>query len=82
MWSTEEIRFLPSKTPLNEFGYLYVGLYILGNYARYFPDRWMTDVEAGSPLALAAEEFIAMAEWRMALLTLSELSETYFVRHA
>jgi hypothetical protein len=64
---------------MNEFGYLYLGLYILGNFARYFPDRWMPDVETGSPLALAAEEFMSMAEWRMALLTLSELSRAYFV---
>ncbi|WP_423790791.1 YaaC family protein [Microvirga solisilvae] len=80
MWTTDEIRFLPSKTSINEFGYIYIGLYILGNYARYFPDRWMVDVESGSPLAMAAEEFVAMAEWRMALLTLSDLSQNYLVR--
>jgi hypothetical protein len=80
VWTTEEIRFLPSKASLNEFGFLYIGLFILGNYARYYPDRWVVDVEMGSPLALATEEFLAMAEWRMALLTLSDLSETYFVR--
>lgn len=79
MWNNKEIRFLPKVTSLNEFGYFYVGLYILGNYARYYPDRWMVDVETGSILALAAEEFMAIAEWRMALLTLSELSEFYFV---
>nr|WP_162561429.1 hypothetical protein [Methylobacterium terrae] len=78
-WTNEDIRFLPHKTSLNEFGYIYVGLYILGNYARYFPDRWMVDFESGSPLALAAAEFVSMAEWRMALLTLSELSRIYHV---
>jgi hypothetical protein len=79
MWRKDEIRFFPSGAVLNEFGYLYVGLYILGNYARYYPDRWISDVESGSPLALAAEEFLALAEARMALLTLAELSEVYLV---
>lgn len=79
MWSCNDIRFLPSKSVLNEFGYLYVGLYILGNYARYHPDKWMVDVEGGTSLALAAEEFLSIAEWRMALLTLSILSQRYFI---
>jgi len=79
VWTNKEIHFLPVGTQLNEFGYLYIGLYILGNFARYHPDRWMVDVEAGSLLSLTAEEFLSIAEWRMALLTLSELSETYYV---
>jgi hypothetical protein len=78
-WTLEELRFLPHHAPLNEFGYLYVGMYILGNYARYFPDRWIVDVEQGAPIALAAEEFLALADWRAPLLTLSELSQSYFV---
>ncbi len=51
MWNSNEIRFIPSSSALNEFGYLYIGLYILGNYARYFPDKWISDVEDGSPHA-------------------------------
>jgi hypothetical protein len=82
MWTDREIRFFPVGCPLNEFGILYIGLYILGNYARYYPDYWMSDVESGSPLALAAEEFMSMAEVRMALLTLSELSRRYLVVRA
>jgi hypothetical protein len=80
MWTADEIRFLPPDTCLNEFGFLYVGLFILSNYARYWPDKWIVDVENATPLAQTTEEFLAMAEWRMALLTLSELSETYLVR--
>jgi hypothetical protein len=79
MWTTEEIRFWPSPQPLNEFGFIYVALYIIGNYARYFPDLWMRDVERSSPLALAVEELLAMVAIRMPLLTLSELSRTYLV---
>ena len=66
---------------LNEFGILYVGIYILGNYVRYFPDEWMSDVETASPLSLAARTFSEVVEERMALLTLSELSRSYFIRH-
>ena len=78
-WSTKEIQFWPSEQPLNEFGFIYVALYILGNYARYFPDQWMRDVEQSSPLALAVEELLAMVAVRMPLLTLSEMERTYFV---
>lgn len=81
-WNNQELRFLPSGTTLNEFGYFYIGLYILGNYARYFPDRWMKDVDGGTPLAVATEEFLSLAEWRMALLTYSVLSRTYWVMQA
>ena len=78
-WDSSELRFFPMKSVLNEFGNFYVGLYMLGNYARYYPDLWMNDVDMGSPLALAAEEYLSIAEARMALLTLSELSRTYHV---
>jgi hypothetical protein len=80
MWSTKEVRFWTSGAqPLNEFGYLYVGLYIAGNYARYYPDRWLADVEHSSPLALAIEELIAVAEERVPLLALSELTRTCII---
>jgi hypothetical protein len=32
-WQRSEIRLWPTLQPLNEFGYLYVALYIVGNYA-------------------------------------------------
>jgi hypothetical protein len=79
MWSKEEIRFFASPHPLNEFGLFYVALYIAGNYARYYPDRWLADVDRATPLALAVEELIAQAEQRVPLLALSELSRNYFV---
>jgi hypothetical protein len=79
MWSQSEIRFWPTTPPLNEFGYLYVALFIAGSYARYFPDKWMRDIEETTPLALAVEHLIEIAERRMALLTLSELRRLYLV---
>lgn len=76
----EDLFFSLNNQSLNEFGVLYAGIYILGNYARYYPDQWMKDVEQSSDLALAVETFIKIVEERAALLTLSELSQVYFVR--
>jgi hypothetical protein len=82
MWDGEEARFSAQIEPLNEFGFLYVALYIAGNYARYFPDHWMVDVERNSPIALAIEELIEVAQNRIPLLTLSELTRVYHVSSA
>jgi hypothetical protein len=76
---TKNTYFWPKAQPLNEFGMMYVALYISGNYARYYPDFWIRDVETHAALALAVEELIHVAEKTMALLTLSELSRVYIV---
>lgn len=67
-------------SPLNEFGYYYVGLYILGNYVRYYPDLWMRDVENSSDLFLAASEFIETAKHRIPVVSMSEMTRTSWVR--
>jgi len=78
--SSSEFRcWLNRQSPLNEFGYIYVALFIAGNYARYYPDRWVADVENSAPIALAIEELLSVAERRMAWATLSELSRSYHV---
>ena len=74
-----EVNFWPTSQYLNEFGFLYVALYIVGNYARYYPDFWIHDVEENTELGLVIEELLNVAERRLALLTLSELSQVYFV---
>ena len=76
-WNSDEIRFWTDSRPLNEFGYLYVALFICGNYARYYPDKWILDVEKNSSLALAVEELVRLAESRMPLLSLSEMGRSY-----
>ncbi|MEH2513109.1 hypothetical protein V1291_004463 [Nitrobacteraceae bacterium AZCC 1564] len=78
-WTTGETRFWPNTRPLNEFGYLYVALFIVGNYARYFPDMWLLDVEQATPLALAIEELLRIASERMVWCAVSELDRCYFV---
>lgn len=77
MLSREDLRLWTEDVPLNEFGYLYVALYIAGNYARYYPDRWLLDIESSSPLALAIGHLMEIADRRAALLTLSELDRRY-----
>ena len=74
-----DIYFPVEDVPVNEFGIYYMGLYILGNYARYFPDLWMADVESASDLSQCAAEFISIAERRVPLLALSELNRTSYL---
>jgi hypothetical protein len=75
----EMIVFWPGENCLNEFGYIYIGLHILGNFSRYFPDLWMKAVEDSHPIATVAERFLETAEVRLPLAVLSELSRTYHV---
>lgn len=79
MWNQDEFMMSSRRSSLNEFGYIYYGLFICGMYARYFPDFWLKDLENNSPLALAVESFVDMVYERMPLLALSELSRTYYV---
>jgi hypothetical protein len=75
----DEVRFWLREQPLNEFGFLYTALFIAGNYARYYPDRWVRDVENSAPIAQAIEELMAIAERRLPWLALNELSRVYHV---
>jgi hypothetical protein len=75
--SSDEVLFSSENQSLNEFGLFYAATYILGNYARYYPDFWMRDVEAASPLALSSVEFLMQCEERVPLLALSEMSRIY-----
>lgn len=80
MVSVNEFRMWCQKPCLNEFGHIYVAMYLAGNYARYFPDQWLNDVESATPLALAIEHLCDMSEWRAPWLALCELEGTLFVR--
>ena len=82
MVHSKEVRFWPEDQPLNEFGYLYYALFIAGNYARYYPDWWLRDIERATPLALAVEQLMKISSEQLPLLTLSELSRHLFVRAA
>lgn len=72
--------FLYTKRAItNEFGYHYISLYMCGNYARYYPDFWIHDIERSSNLSMAIDAVMHSAEERVPLLALSELERTYFV---
>lgn len=79
MVSANEWRMWTNAPRLNEFGYLYVALFIAGNYARYYPDRWLADVEGSTPLAIAIEQLCTLADWRAPWLSLCEFEGILFV---
>lgn len=82
MSNSDEWRMWVTTPALNEFGYFYVALYLAGNYARYYPDKWLDDVEASSALSLAIEELCEIATWRAPWLTLCELDQILHVNEA
>ncbi len=77
--NSDEWRMWTNSPPLNEFGYLYVAIFLAGNFARYFPDKWLLDVETSTPLALAIEELCSICEWQAPWLALCELDRTLYV---
>jgi hypothetical protein len=79
---TNEWRLWTNSPPLNEFGYFYMALFLAGNYARYYPDKWLMDVEQSTPLGLAIEELCNIAEWRVPWLALCELDMNMYVNEA
>ena len=78
-WDSHIYMFYDNYAPLNGFGMYYVALFIIGNYARYYPDFWMKDIENSSPLSLVIEELLKDAAIALPLLTLSELCQIYYV---
>ncbi len=85
-WATSidsrETWFSCRQEQLNEFGLLYVGLHMAGNFARYYPEKWLAHIETSSPLALAIDKLTEIASDRAPLLTLSELARSLFIADA
>jgi hypothetical protein len=75
--TVDEVLFWDDPKPQNEFCYIYLTLYMLGNFARYYPDLWIKAIELNHPIATASERFMEIAAERMPLCILSELSRTY-----
>ncbi len=72
--------YTTDQVPLNGFGSYLVGLFILSNYARYYPDLWMNDIDKSSPLSIIVEEFLDSAMTTLPLLTLCEFSRKLYVK--
>lgn len=75
--NVSEIKFT-GEDSVNEFGLIYLATYILGNYARYFPDQWMREVESASSLSLAASTLVDIALDRAPFLTMFELGRVWY----
>ena len=73
------VWFFSGSSLLNEFGYLYTSLFICGNLARYYPDRWIKEIEKSSDLAIAISALLNLATERMAVLALSEMARVYYI---
>lgn len=78
-YSAEEVFYYGVNYGLNEFGYIYVALFILGNLARYYPDKWMEEVERSTALSSLVDYFLAGAKRRAPLLVLSEFDDMLIV---
>jgi hypothetical protein len=79
--NAKEAIFFPGEPPVNEFGLFYLGLFITGNFARYFPDHWIKLIEAAHPLSHAIDSFVTLAAERLPILTFCELSETVWLQN-
>lgn len=77
---TKSVWMSTQQENLNEFGLLYVGLHIAGNFARYYPDKWLAHIESSSPLALAIDRLTETAFDRAPLLALCEFARTQLLR--
>ncbi|WP_186023125.1 YaaC family protein [Burkholderia gladioli] len=71
--------FSARNESLNEFGLIYVALHIAGNFARYYPDKWLGHIEVSSPLALVIDRLTEVAFDRAPLLVACELMRRYLV---
>jgi hypothetical protein len=77
--TSKDLLFYDSDAQLNEFGYIYISLHMIGNFARYYPDIWMRAVEESHQIALVIERSLEIVQERMPLAALSELSRSYHV---
>ena len=72
--TADEIFFWTEDQPLNEFGFYYAALFIVGNYARYYPDYWMKDIDDRKAHVQIIQNLLASATEVMPSLCFSELS--------
>ncbi|MBB3387176.1 MULTISPECIES: YaaC family protein [unclassified Rhizobium] len=86
-WSLAEIflesrniyYIVSSKSPLNEFGYFYIGLYITGMLSRYYPQYWIKELREGSYITSLIQEFVEHSLHRVPMLALGQLEKTIFL---
>lgn len=77
--TVDNLYFVGNGEFLNEFGYFYVGLYIIGMLSRYYPNIWMKEINKSSLMTILCDEFIDSSLERAPLNTLSTLDNCVFV---
>ncbi|TIW28825.1 MAG: hypothetical protein E5V63_03735 [Mesorhizobium sp.] len=77
--TVDNLYFMGDGDFLNEVGYFYVGLYILGMLSRYYPHTWMKEINRSSLLTILCDEFIDLSLVRAPLMTLGVLDSRVFI---
>lgn len=74
-----EMFFIGDGDHLNEFGYLYVGLYIASMLTRYHPNVWIKELQGSSIAATLVDEFVDHALVRAPMLLLGSMEQTVYL---
>lgn len=69
------LYFLDTDLDINEFGICYLALFILGNYARYYPDLWFSDINERTHLFQAIEKLVDDCIDRTPVLSFAALTD-------
>ena len=77
--NTKMVYFGTDSMRMNEFGNIYLSLFMLSNLSRYYPDIWIKHIENHTSFSLVVSEFCEKAAERMALMAYSELSRTLYI---
>lgn len=77
--SQNDTFFYSDDHCLNEFGYLYIGLFICSNLVRYYPHKWMEEIHKSSKTYVMVDDFMSACVSRLPWLTLSALEDTVFL---
>ncbi|MER9589381.1 hypothetical protein NKI94_11340 [Mesorhizobium australicum] len=77
--TTENLYFLGDGDFLNEVGYFYTAMYILGMLSRYYPNIWMKEINRSSHMTVLCDEMIDKSLERAPLMVLSALEDRVFV---
>ena len=73
-YTSDELFWYVEDHSLNEFGYIYVALHMLGNFSRYYPHYWISEIERSTELSVVCDHFMQNIELRASTLIYSELS--------
>lgn len=78
----DEIGWFSDNICFNEFGLYYICSYMLGMFARYYPDYWMKEYESSTEFAALVAEFIDAGEDRVLQLMAAEGDRKVYINRA